>query len=311
MSMKKKKSEALNHFSIFIISGILGATILSIIVAFLFDPFFVLNENQLLYSFSSMAQIIGSVFGLTLTAYVFFVDKFKESTQGDDTYYDATISLLSQFFYTLVLIATTCGLTILACILGIISLHNWTTAYPLIINESVLLFILGIVSILLFGVMLLDPEKLDKEIKRQAESVREQESTDRPGDFTEFLKYYNLLQEVIINFASSLVYNKEVSIQAFRNYKPQIIQSLKVLNGKQIINSALSAEIDDLRMYRNGLVHGVDFKIPQSACDRVAKIYNAINKVYEIYKKDSKETNALNAAIKEVYDLTNRDATSY
>lgn len=311
MSMKKKKSEALNHFSIFIISGILGATFLSIIVAFLFDPFFVLNENQLLYSFSSMAQIIGSVFGLTLTAYVFFVDKFKESTQGDDTYYDATISLLRQFFYTLVLIATTCGLTILACILGIISLHNWTTAYPLIINESVLLFILGIVSILLFGVMLLDPDKLDKEIKRQAESVREQEATDRPGDFTEFLKYYNLLQEVIINFASSLVYNKEVSIQAYRNYKPQIIQSLKVLNGKQIINGALSAEIDDLRMYRNGLVHGVDFKIPQSACDRVAEIYNAINKVYEIYKKDSKETNALNAAIKEVYDLTSRDATSY
>lgn len=307
--MKKKKSGALSHFSIFIIFGMLGATILSIIVAFLFDPFFLLNENQLLYSFSSMAQIIGSVFGLTLTAYVFFVGKFIESTQDDDTCYDATISLLRKFFYTLVLIAATCGLTILACVLGIISLHNWTTAYPLIINESVLLFILGIVSTMLFGVMLLDPEKLDKEIKRQAESIREQEATDRPGDFEEFLKNYNLLQEVIIDFASSLVYNKEVSVKTFNNYKPQIIQSLKVLNGKQIINGALLAEIDDLRMYRNGLVHGVDFSIPQSACDRVAAIYNAINKVYEIHKKRPKETDAWDAAIKEVYDLTNQEVT--
>ena len=285
MPLEKKRSGLFSGFGVLIIWGIIGSAVLSIIASFLCHPKFLLNENQLLYLFSSMAQIIGSVFGLTLTAYVFFVDKFRESAKNDDTYYDATISLLRQFFNTLILIAVICGLTILTCILGIISLHNWTTAYPLLINESVLLFVLAVASILLFGVMLLDPEKLDKEIKRQAESLHGPEKNDRLGD---------LLQEVVVNFASSLVYNTEVSSQFFRDFKPQIIQSLKVLNGKQIINDALSTEINDFRIYRNGLVHGIDFTIPQSTCDRVKEIYNAINKVYEIYKSNPKGTDALN-----------------
>lgn len=308
--MEKKRSGLFSGFGVLVIWGIIGSAVLSIIASFLCHPKFLLNENQLLYLFSSMAQIIGSVFGLTLTAYVFFVDKFRESAKNDDTYYDATISLLRQFFNTLILIAVICGLTILTCILGIISLHNWTTAYPLLINESVLLFVLAVASILLFGVMLLDPEKLDKEIKRQAESLHGPEKNDRLGDFTEFLRYYNLLQEVVVNFASSLVYNTEVSSQFFRDFKPQIIQSLKVLNGKQIINDALSAEINDFRIYRNGLVHGIDFTIPQSTCDRVKEIYNAINKVYEIYKSNPKGTDALNCAIEEVRDLAKKYETS-
>lgn len=307
--MKKEKPETLRPFSISILIGILCATLLSLIVALIFDPFFALNENQLLYVFSSMAQIIGGVFGLTLTAYVFFVDKFKESTQGDDTYYDATSSLLRRFFQTLALIATACGLTILPSILGIISLHNWTTVYPFIINESVLLFVLSLVSILLFGVMLLDPDKLEKEIKRQVEAVREQKATNRLGDFTDFLGNYNSLQEVLIEFASRLVYSKEVSPQDFRKYKPQIIQALKVLNGKQIINYSLLAEIDELRMYRNALVHGVDFTVSQDVCDRIEEIYSTIKNAYEVYLKEGTNSKQWEESIKKVYNLTNQDTT--
>ena len=72
------------------------ATVLSVILSACCDALFVPNENQLLYLFSAMAQVIGGVFGLTLTAYVFFVDKFKESTRDDDTLYDATTAILNR-----------------------------------------------------------------------------------------------------------------------------------------------------------------------------------------------------------------------
>lgn len=308
--MKKLKSSLLNYFGIFIAFGTIATIILSVILGLLIKPIFLLNESQLLYVFSSMAQIVGSVFGLTLTAYVFFVDKFKEAMRNDDTYYDATISLLRQFFHTLALIAMICGCTILVCIFGIITLHNCTTIYPILINESVLLFSLGIVSILLFGVILLDPEKLDREIKRQAESVREQEANDKPGDISDFLKHYNLMQKAIINLAKDIVDEQGAGPQFFKNYKPQIIQSLLILNQKEIINYSLMAEINDLRLFRNGLVHGVDFNVPQSICDRVTKISNAINDVYEFYHRDPKDTDALNNAIRKVYDLSKNNFTS-
>lgn len=305
--MKKTAQKPFGLFTKTIIICFLGVTVLNIIWVLMVKPHFLLNENQLLYLFSSMAQIIGSVFGLTLTAYVFFVDKFKESTQGDDTYYDATLAILRRFYQTLVTIAISCGLTILLCILGITALHNWTTVYPFIINQCVLLFVLSLISVLTFGGMLLDPNKLDKEVKRQLQHATANTVTDKAGDFTEFLKYYNLLQEVIINFAQSLVYNKEVNIFEFRQYKPQIIQSLRVLAIKEVINGALREEIDNLRMYRNGLVHGINFSISQSVIDRVIRIYKAIENAYEAYKANPRDGKKWDDAISQIYDLTQSD----
>ena len=302
--MKKTAQKPFGLFTKTIIICFLGVTVLNIILVLMVKPHFLLNENQLLYLFSSMAQIIGSVFGLTLTAYVFFVDKFKESTQGDDTYYDATLAILRRFYQTLVTIAISCGLTILLCILGITALHNWTTVYPFIINQCVLLFVRSLISVLTFGGMLLDPNKLDKEVKRQLQHATANTVTDKAGDFTEFLKYYNLLQEVIINFAQSLVYNKEVNIFEFRQYKPQIIQSLRVLAIKEVINGALREEIDNLRMYRNGLVHGINFSISQSVIDRVIRIYKAIENAYEAYKANPRDRKKWDDAISQIYELT-------
>ena len=305
--MNNRKHEPMGLFAKIIWSSLLIITVISTLFSFMIKPLFVLNENQLLYLFSSMAQIIGGIFGLTLTAYVFFVDKFKESTQGDDTYYDATLALLRRFFQTLVTIAICSGLTILVCIFGIVSLNNWTTAYPFVINQSVFLFVLSLIFIITFGGILLDPDKLDKEIRRQLNSATATKSVDKAGDFTEFLKYYNMLQETIIAFASSLVYNKEVNIFEFKQYKPQIIQSLRVLVITEVISEKLREEIDNLRMYRNGLVHGINFTISQSVIDRVAQIYNAIESAYEVYKTNPRDKAMRIAAIQKIHDLTHSE----
>lgn len=302
--MEKNKKAAWSRFSKFILWGLVLATILSALLCMCFNTGFILNENQLLYLFSAMAQVIGGVFGLTLTAYVFFVDKFKESAREDDTYYDATVALLNRYFYILILIAITCGATIFFSISGIIVLHNWNMVYPFIINESVFLFFIGITSILVFGIMLLDPEKLDKEIvtmKKKADEYYKSTSSTVPGDFSEFLKTYNMLEQLIIKFASACAAEQQYSRYA---YKPQIIQSLKLLGTSEIINGKLSNEINELRMFRNGLVHGVDFTVSKNICTRISDIYNILNDAYAVFEEKGRDSNEWNDAIKKVYSLT-------
>ena len=201
--MEKQKKNQLSYFGKILLWSIGIATVLSVILSACCDAIFVLNENQLLYLFSAMAQVIGGVFGLTLTAYVFFVDKFKESTKDDDTLYDATTAILNRYFHILILIAITCGLIILLCMIGIIDLHNWMAIYPFVINESLFLFLIGITAILTFGTMLLDPGKLDKEIKKMKKSAEKyyQSTASASGDFRKFLRTYKLLEAVIIDFA--------------------------------------------------------------------------------------------------------------
>ena len=170
--IKVPKNRILNGFSKILVVSVVVATILNAIFFASETTIFLLNENQLLYLFSAMAQVIGGVFGLTLTAYVFFVDKFKESTDGDDTLYDAATSILSRYFRTLISLAICTGVIVLLCVFGIINLHQYIPLSTLVVTESVLLFSIGLIAILAFGAMLLDPQKLEKEIAKMKKLLK-------------------------------------------------------------------------------------------------------------------------------------------
>lgn len=302
---KIPKSQASNVFCRILASSVAVVTILNAILCVKGTIIFSLNENQLLYLFSSMAQVIGGVFGLTLTAYVFFVDKFKESTNGDDTLYDASTSILSRCFKILISLAICSGAIVLLCIFGIINLHKWIPLNTFVINESVLLFSIGLISILTFGVILLDPQKLDKEIAKMKKSADEYygvAENSMPGDFVDFLRTYNLLENTIFALAEELTKFKNISYTD-KGYKPQIIQSLRILTLNGIITKTMSQEINELRMYRNSLVHGIDFDVTQAACTHIKEIYEALKNVLDALIQDGKDSEKYNAAIARLHEL--------
>lgn len=192
----------------------------------------------------------------------------------------------------LIIIAATCGATILLCTTGIITLHNWPASYPFVINESVLLFIISTVAVLIFGVMLLDPGKLDKEIAKmktaaehfyQTSDAKESEM----GDFQDFLKTYNSLEKIILDFAQQFIQAPSYEIINTRKFKPQIIQSLKVLLAREIINDPLFEELNKLRLYRNALVHGDDFTVPLAVCKRISKIESVLSHALVIFRNEN------------------------
>lgn len=311
---KSIHAQKLNIFGVMVLLSIAIASILSVLFSKCLGVF-ILNENQLLYLFSAMAQVIGSVFGLTLTAYVFFVDKFKDSTSEDETLYDAVSALLNLYFHSLIILAALCGTVILICAAGIICLYNWVEIYAFVINEAVLLFLIGIVAILIFGVMLLDPKKLSKELKRMKEDAEKKDPysvKDDLGDFTAFLKTYNMLERLIKDFAELRMDEQVISLYStynFKTRKPQILQALEILNRQEIIRGALLNEINTFRIYRNGLVHGVDFNVTKGACDRILEIYTALKNAYDVFRTEGVTPEEQQAAIKKMYDLDRKTET--
>ena len=304
-----EKQKKLSRFSRIMICSLIVATLISLLFTCFCITIFELNENQLLYLFSTMAQVTGGLFGLTLTAYIFFVDKFKESTRGDDVLYDATMSILDRYFCNLSWIGIMCGVVIFLCVFGIIDMHNWLIIYPFVINQGVILFIFLMILILAFGIALLDPNKLDKEVKRLKNDVEKhyKSGASKEGDFREFLKSYNLLEHLIINFAEACLSENK---RFLYDYKPQIIQSLKVLTKSEIINYVLVNEINELRMYRNALVHGIDFSIAQEVCNRIQKIYVTLNNAFEIYQEKGRDSEEWKNVKQKIYELSEQEAIS-
>lgn len=293
------------------------------VVCSLTTPFFLLNENQLMYLYSATAQVIAGVFGLTLTAYVFFADRLRNT--ADDDYYEVTISLLRQYYWDLCLISSVCGLSILCCVWGIISLNNLFGAlYNFIIDLSIFYSTLAIISIIILGILLLNPNSLDKELESMAKSAEasfyESETNNQnlnntsAANFATFIEIYNRLDEKIIEFASALNTDQNnINKQSNRDrenpkhrQKPQILQSIDTLYRNEIINNQLKTELYELRRYRNGIVHGFSFDIPSSICDHIKAIYNALNEVYTIYNdygEASREMEEWHKAIRNLSSL--------
>lgn len=257
--------------------------------------------QQQFYLFSTMAQVIGGLFGLTLTAYVFFVNSFKTSIGKNDSYYEASAFLLKKYFNTMITVTIISICSVIFCIAGIYLVNGLKVIERFIIHEAIILTIVGVISIAILGIMFLDPKKLDKETKRLKQSVEkyyEVGAGDTKADLREFLKTYNLLEKVIIDLANCLVENNN---QFYKDYQPRIIQAMKVLNLNEIMNRALSREIDELRVYRNSLVHGTDFLVSERILSRLIKIYNAIDNVYEM--RNNRGTEEWNNSIKELYSI--------
>ncbi|PTV62581.1 hypothetical protein [Pseudomonas putida] len=72
-----------------------------------------LNENQIMYLYSTSAQVVAAVFGLTLTGYIFFRGELNREAQNDPTLADSVNRLESRYFQQLAMITALVMATIL------------------------------------------------------------------------------------------------------------------------------------------------------------------------------------------------------
>lgn len=262
--------------------------VVNIVISIFSIEIFILDKDQLLYLFSMIGQIICGIFALTLTSYIFFEDKLK-IMGNDDIYYEATLELRNKYFKNLKSIAFLVGFLSLLSISGIIMLSTVNQLLSILINFTVSFFFITLISILNFGVTVLNPKMIDDEIKILGDNAKEKlaigsDKTDETDvtDVTQvslekFIVEYNSLEQTIVKIAENLQ-TTFVTKGAPRYVRPQIIQSLNTLLKFSIIDKEQLDYIHEIRMYRNKLIHETDiFKIPSTLCDKIVSFKNEIS----------------------------------
>lgn len=281
---------------------ILIITILSIasaILAIFYKPIINLNENQILYIFSTAAQVIAGLYGLTLAGYVFLESKLNDRAKEDKTLYDPVEALKNKYYFMIIAIGMLCILSILLSLLDIATydfLIKSPRLYSYMLNQTIVFIVSEIILIVLFSWSAINPNNITQISDRlkgitKRHLLKEEDSDKTKGNFTEFLKNYNMLEELIISYASELIMNGDWKYG--KEYMPRIIKSLEILNSHEIINGRLRNEINELRKYRNFTVHGTDFSVDSSILDRTKEIYDALNKIYTVRNNEEERTKAI------------------
>lgn len=251
--------------------GLLSFAILTGVIQILviLDCFFPLIEyapDAVSSVMSTCSEVLAGLYGITLTGYIFFADRFKDTSETDESLYDAVQALLLRYNHLAGFISLMCLVcTILAE--GIVLYGTNTLLAPGLyrfwVNETLLLCFCTFDLILYFVISVLDPHKVKRISSHRKAKISEDHTT---GDLEEFMAIWSEIESNLYALREELI-SKMRFIPGAGKGKPQLVQTLEVLRNYGRINMNLWRKLDKLRQYHNLSLHDVNMAVSQEMCD--------------------------------------------
>lgn len=251
--------------------GLLSFGVISVIAQILvildcFFPVLLLQTDAVSSVMSTCSEVVAGLYGITLTGYIFFADRFQNTPKDDESLYDAVQALLLRYNHMAGMISLLC-LVCIVCGEGIVLygdntlLPQWL--YRFLINETLLFFIWTFNFILYFVISVLDPHKVSR-ISTQKKTKLSDDKT--AGDPEEFMASWVGIEENLWALHEKLISTVRFVPGAGSKNKPRIIHTLEVLRNYGRISQGLWRKLDKLRQYHNLALHDPTMSVSQEMC---------------------------------------------
>lgn len=260
--------------------GILAGIVQILIILDCFFPLIEYAPDAVSSVMSTCSEVLAGLYGITLTGYIFFADRFRDTPQEDESLYDAVEALLLRYNHMAGFISLMCLLCIILAE-GIV-LYGTNTllgagAYRFLVNETLLLCVCTFDLILYFVISVLDPHKV-KRISSQKKAKLSEDSVQ--GDPEEFMAVWAQIEENLFSLRADLISRMRFVPGANRN-TPQMIQTLDVLRNYGRINMNLWRKLDKLRQYHNLSLHDLNMSVSQEMCSLAKDVLAELEKKQE------------------------------
>ena len=215
---------------------------------------------------STCAEVLAGLYGITLTGYIFFSDRFQNTSKEDESLYDAVQALLLRYNHMAGIISLLC---IICIVLGEgIVLYGVNTLLPswlhrFWINETLLLYFLTFNFVLYFVISVLDPHKVSRISSQKKAKLSEDTAA---GDPEQFLADWAAIGELLRALREKLIRDVRLVPGAGKN-KPQIVHTLEILRNYNRISGGLWRKLDKLRQYHNLTLHDPSMTVSQEMCE--------------------------------------------
>lgn len=240
-----------------------------------------LNENQVLYLFSTSAQVIAAIYGLTLTGFIFFRNELSREEFEDDTLADAVENLKARYFVLLMFIT---ALVTLALLLANLSIAHegsgGTQLNTLILNAGQSAFLTSLFAVAYFIFDVISPQRIASASRSLQNSVDPNLPRQDKGSLEEFLKNYNQIEKLLEQVGK--LYGEGTTSGYYKRYPRRLPNSrlAEILLRAEKIDKTLFLHLRELITLRNSIIHGaepvVSEAIVRSSEDVLRKLSSAL-----------------------------------
>lgn len=244
-----------------------------------------LNENQILYLFSTSAQVIAAIYGLTLTGFIFFRNELSREESEDDTLADAVENLKARYFVLLVFITVLVTVTLLLANLAI-SYESSGKAHltTLIINSGQAAFLTSLFAVAYFIFDVISPKRIERASQTLQSEVDPTLGEMTRGSLEEFLRNYNQIEILLEKVGRP--YEESVPTSSLKGYPRRVSNSrlAEILLRNERIDKTLFIGLRELITLRNSIIHGADPVVSQAmvnaSSDVLEKLQLALGVAY-------------------------------
>jgi hypothetical protein len=247
------------------------------VAAGVFTPDAHLRPDQFLYIYSSIAQVIAALYGLTVTGYIFFRNQQDPIEERDESLTEI-LGRIQERQYQFIKFLTLLSLSsILLAILAIAMMEVKTFPPPFLVSSTAAAaFIASIYWTGYFVTDALRPgqiERVSQAIKQELEPARSP-AASIPGAFERFMVEFKRLESELNAFAERhLMFSGGITATSQAEFqrrpvnknswtKPRIVRALM---DQEIVDRELGELLIMQIRYRNALVHGEDMFVPEEA----------------------------------------------
>lgn len=235
-----------------------------------------LNENQILYLFSTSSQVISGIYGLTLTGFIFFRNELSREEFEDETLTDAIESLKKRYFLLLAFITALVVITIFLSNLAISTeITESTITKCIVLNTGQVAFIMSILAVTYFIFDVISPKRIENASLGLQNKLDPINSKWRKGSLEDFLRNFNQIESFLISAGTSYqklgvtssVYSEPRNVRRISNAR-----LAEILFKSDKIDEELFLKLRELITLRNSIIHGAEPTVSQDLVQTTADV---------------------------------------
>lgn len=260
------------------VSCIIGAT----------SPLIYLNENQILYMFSTSSQVLAAVYGLTLTGFIFFRNELSREEFDDQSLADAVENLKQRYFKLLVFITVFLMLTLFLSNLSMSYEDSQDSVLTLIaINSGQSAFFTNLLVIAYFIFDVISPKRIEVASRNLQDQVDPSRQQEEKGSLEDFIKNYNEIEMLLSKYGHVYEQSEMVSFSIRPVRRMPNVRLAEILFRGGQISESLFGEIKSLITLRNSIIHGAEPVVSSRMVQLSTMIRNELSKVLTGYEGES------------------------
>ena len=227
---------------------------------------------------TTSAEVVAGLYGLTLTGYIFFLDRLQQKADDDELLEDI-ITLLKKRYHNMVLILSVTCFSVIALSFTYIIYDVESNLLPDYIYrfwgfEALLMVFVALVFNIYFVITVVDPDKIPRASLQYKQKLSSSET--ELGSLQEFLQDYEDIEELLMQKGKGLA----VSQIGTNPWK-----AIKHLNGKErieirkLLSDPLLKDLTILSQYYSYMVFSQEMTVTKEVCQLAKNVKNELEKV--------------------------------